>query len=109
MKKKTEELLAKLNAENGPVYAKQEDLETVEVGDDDAAVSKNQFGFNLSIKLKDGSSRFVTIRGIDAKTDIKDVPSKFMLELHEAMRELPAQGNRRAIPKGTQKVFAVAA
>jgi hypothetical protein len=115
LKKNTEELLSKLNAENGPVYEMQEDLEVVEAEQGSVEVMKSTFGAYLTITFKDKSKRMVNVRDVTA-TDVADdkkfnelKESKFNLQLWEAIRELPAQGNRRAIPKGAQRVFAIVA
>lgn len=109
MKTKTEKLLTELNSENGPVYSKVEDLEPVELEEGEVELTPSTFGPFLSIVLKDKSRRLVNIRGVNAQTDASKLGSKFMLQLNEAIRELPATASRKAIPKGMQKIFAIQA
>lgn len=117
LQSETKELISTLNAENGPVYEMQEDLEVIQLEKEAVELNASQFGAYLRVDV-DGHKHMVNVRGV-APADVADEDKKlatlkklgikFKLQLWEAMRELPAQGNRQAIAKGTKKVFAIAA
>lgn len=92
--------------EVGPVYAPKPGMptETVAVDNGDVKISKGQFGHFLTINVETLGAKPVTVRVEEGKQP----GSQFRLEVWEAIRELPALGNRRAIAKGTEKVFAIA-
>lgn len=92
--------------EAGPVYAPVTGAptETLAIDNADVKISKGQFGYFLTVNVEGVGTKPVTVRIDQDKTP----GQAFRLELWEAIRELAAVGNRRAIPKGTQKVFAIA-
>lgn len=92
--------------EAGPVYAPLAGAptETVTIDNADVKISKGQYGHFLTINVEGVGTKPVTVRVEQGK----EPGTNFRLELHEAIRELPAAGNRRAIAKGAQKVFAIA-
>lgn len=98
----------KAQPEGGPVYAKKENSssETVQVDNSDIKLGKSQFGEFLTINAEGIGTRFVSVR---KESPEAAVGTNFKLEVWKAIRALPATASRRAIPLGTEKVFAIPA
>jgi hypothetical protein len=110
MKIQNQDLLKVLQTapESGPVYAQvpNSPTETIAANGNDIKLMKalNFPGYYLNINVEGMGTRAVTVRTPDPN---KEPGVAFRLEVWEAMRDLPANGSRREIKKGTQKVFAV--
>ena len=98
----------KAQPEGGPVYAKKENspVETVQVDQVDVKLGKGQFGEFLTLNIEGVGTRIVNIR---KESPEAAVGTNFRLEIWKAIRALPATASRRAIPVGTEKVFAIPA